>query len=484
MAEKFTSKTEYMATLRDRTRIESITSQVNVKDPKVAGELYKRLKDKPAYFETETGRRFMQSLLITYRSAVRPGGSVAPDEDDWRAKGSPAVKTGNFAINEGAADMAPGDRRRKTERPAGTAKSNDSVSRSASKKRGETARPAASKITIVEGPQNLRSRYNGRVEAHMEALDELTSGRREYNEFWDEPEETEETEDIAGKNKKRIKRLLILAGAVASIVLAVLLGKEISYRIENMRSKRKLAELQQIVTQHTETRNDDITKAHAATTDDRQPGEGEENDLTPAPTEAPAAPTLLPEYKELYSRNPDMVGWIRIPGTIVNYPVMQTADDMEYYLYRDFDRGDDKNGLPFADTRSDVFKPTANVLIYGHCMNSGAMFATLLEYKNRDFYEAHPVICFDTVYGRAEYEIIACFQSRVAFIDEKTFRYYNFIDTDSEEEFNEFIKNVKSMSYYDIPATAQFGDSLITLSTCDKEIQNGRMAVVARKITK
>ena len=112
------------------------------------------------------------------------------------------------------------------------------------------------------------------------------------------------------------------------------------------------------------------------------------------------------------------------------------------------------------------------------------MFASLLDYKNKDFYEAHPVICFDTVYGRAEYEIIACFQSRVAYIDEKTFRYYNFIDTDSAEEFNEFISNIKAMSYYDIPATAEFGDSLITLSTCDREIQNGRMAVVARKIRK
>ena len=183
----------------------------------------------------------------------------------------------------------------------------------------------------------------------------------------------------------------------------------------------------------------------------------------------------------MYEKNQDMVGWIRIPDTRINYPVMQTKDDMEYYLRRDFYGNEDVNGLPFLDARCDVEKPSTNLLIYGHSMNSGAMFAGLMDYKDYEFYQKHKIIYFDTVRERGEYEVVAVFQSRVAYVDEVAFRYYNFIQADTQEEFNSFISAVEQLSYYDTGVDVEYGDELLTLSTCDREITDGRLVVLAKK---
>ncbi len=503
MAERFTDKTEYMASLRDKNRIESIKARVDINDPKVAGELYNRLKEKPAYFETEVGRKFMQSLFVTYKGAKRLsmpapklGEDAAPADVRKSAPGvpgsrkAPGMTTGNVSAPD-----------RKNVFSSITAKLSGETP-----KKIEKPAAKASKITIVEGAENLKVKYNRSIfmdNESLDALDVLTNTKREYNDFWDGESDMAEDYEPApdpAKRRKRMKALLIATAGVAAVFLAIFLGKEISDRIENYNSKQKLAELQNIVSRNSGGKRslEEVTHAHAAEpTKAQENGEGtdtgrtgsesggalqgsEGNETQPEPTQA-AAPVILPEYAELYNRNPDLVGWMNIPGTIINYPVMQTKDDMEYYLYRDFDRGNDKNGLPFVDARSDVFEPTANVLIYGHCMSSGAMFASLLNYKDKAYFDAHPVIYFDTIYEHAEYEIIACFQSRVAYVGENVFRYYSFIDTDSEAEFNDFVTNIKAMSYYETGETAEFGDSLITLSTCDKEITNGRMVIVARK---
>ena len=501
MADKFADKTEYMASLRDRSRIEAITSQVNVNDPKIAGELYRRLKARPSYFETETGRKFIKSLFVTSEGAKRMSepAPFIPDEDDE------AFRVFEDRTSAGRRDLS-GSKESAGRRDASVsgestgkrditwstepaAKQDSAVKATATSGK----RPANSKITIVDGPETLKERYNAPSESavkereRMRAIDEITSSKHEYNEFWDDPDEAPQPDPVdIEKRRKRTRRLLLLVGAAAAVALGIFIGNEAAYRIQNSRSMKKMAELQSIVSRGSSTGNTEKTPenkpstevidAHAA----EHSGSGDKPEVTAEPTEAPE-PTILPEYAELYARNNDMVGWISIPGTTVNYPVMQTPEDMEYYLLRDFDRKDDKNGLPFADSRSDVFAPTTNVLIYGHCMNSGAMFATLLNYKDQAYYKEHSVICFDTIYERREYEIIACFQSRVAYTGENVFRYYSFIDTDSETEFNDFVTNIKAMSYYNIPTTAQFGDELITLSTCDREITNGRMVVVARR---
>ncbi|MDD6483390.1 MAG: class B sortase [Clostridiales bacterium] len=205
---------------------------------------------------------------------------------------------------------------------------------------------------------------------------------------------------------------------------------------------------------------------------------------TPAPneTEPPkyAQNGMLNAYFELASKNPDMVGWIKIPDTKVDYPVMYSNQSNEYYLHRNFEKEYSDNGLPYLDYQCDLSRPSTNLIIYGHNMRSGAMFAALTKYKSREYYEQHPNINFDTLYEEGVYEIFAVFTTVVGSKDE--LYYTEFIDAQTPEEFEAFINSVKSRAYYDTGKTAHFGDRLLTLSTCSYNEKNERTVVVARRI--
>lgn len=191
---------------------------------------------------------------------------------------------------------------------------------------------------------------------------------------------------------------------------------------------------------------------------------------------------ILKKYKTLYELNNDVVGWITIDGTKVDYPVMQTVFDEEYYLYRNYYGKDAKEGLPFMDSRCMIGKPSTNLIIYGHNMKNGTMFADLLKYESKDYYDRHKYIRFDTLYEEAIYEIVAVFRSRVAFENENTFRFYNFIEADYESEFYDYYEMIRSMSLYNIDAEAMASDYLLTLCTCEYTVEDGRFVIVARKV--
>ncbi len=191
---------------------------------------------------------------------------------------------------------------------------------------------------------------------------------------------------------------------------------------------------------------------------------------------------VLKKYQSLYELNPDIVGWISIEGTNIDYPVMQTVYDEEYYLHRNFYEDSSTEGLPFMDNRCIISKPSTNLIIYGHNMKNGTMFADLLKYESKSFYEQHKYIRFDTVYEEALYEIVAVFRSRVAYKDEQTFKFYNFIEADLENEFEDYYNAIRSISLYDIDAEAISSDYLITLSTCEYTVDDGRFVIVARRI--
>ena len=188
------------------------------------------------------------------------------------------------------------------------------------------------------------------------------------------------------------------------------------------------------------------------------------------------------KVKELKSQNSDIVGWLEIPSTSINYPVLQGADN-EYYMTHNYKKQKSKNGSIFLTKDYNWEIPSSNLLIYGHNLNNGTMFQELLKYSNQSFYEQHPRIRFTTVDDDSEYEIIAVFKSRVYYKSEKNvFRYYFFVNAETEQEYNEFINNAKNASLYNISPTAKYGDQLITLSTCSYHVKDGRFAVVGRKI--
>lgn len=175
----------------------------------------------------------------------------------------------------------------------------------------------------------------------------------------------------------------------------------------------------------------------------------------------------------------NMVGWISIAGTTVNYPVMQTPNDPNFYLKHNFEKAYSDLGVPYIQEDCDL-AASDNLIIYGHHIKGQKMFGALESYKDKDFYEEHKSIQFDTLTEQAEYEIVAVFKT-VAYSSEG-FRYYDFVDAEDEKAFDEYVSKCKEFALYDTGVTAKYGDKLITLSTCEYSAQNGRLVVVAKKI--
>lgn len=190
---------------------------------------------------------------------------------------------------------------------------------------------------------------------------------------------------------------------------------------------------------------------------------------------------VLEEYATLYNKNKRLIGWIKIDGTNIDYPVMQTTNN-EYYLDHNYNQENDRNGSIFLDKDCDVVRRNTNLIIYGHNMKSGKMFGTLGKYSSRSFYEEHPTFQFDTIYEKGTYQVMYAFRSRIYNEDEVVFKYYQFIDAVSEKEFISNLQEMAEISLYDTGVTASYGDELLTLSTCDNSEEDGRFVVVAKRI--
>ena len=188
-------------------------------------------------------------------------------------------------------------------------------------------------------------------------------------------------------------------------------------------------------------------------------------------------------YKEWFLKNSDMVAWIKIPDTCVDYPVMWTPDDEEYYLRKDVDKKYDKTGTPFLDTESCMYPASTNLIIYGHNFKD-IMFYDVLKYEDEEYFKAHPYLY---LYGKDYehvYAVMAVFLSRVYYTTDTCFKYYKFFNAGNEDEFLDFYNNVKELSFYDTGITAEYGDKFVTLSTCSDHLPGGvgRFVLVAKEI--
>jgi len=204
----------------------------------------------------------------------------------------------------------------------------------------------------------------------------------------------------------------------------------------------------------------------------------EDVELADDPVQEPEELTAFEKYADVYAQNSDLVGWISIPGTRIDYPVMQTKDNPNFYLKHAFDKSYSSYGVPYMQENCDI-GISDNLVLYGHHMNNGSMFSDLCKYESEDFYREHKTIRFDTLTQQGEYEIVAVFKT-VAYSSEG-FRYYDFVNAENEDEFNAYIEKCKELALYETGVNAEYGDRLITLSTCEYSAQNGRLVVVAKK---
>ncbi len=190
---------------------------------------------------------------------------------------------------------------------------------------------------------------------------------------------------------------------------------------------------------------------------------------------------ILPELQEFYEKNRDLVGWINIPGTNIDYPVVQTPSEPNYYLYRGFDKKYSSWGCIYARESCNIYTPSDNVVLYGHHMKDNTMFAQLDKYKKEDFWKEHQTFTFDTLFEHHTYQVIAVFKTSANI--GQGFSYHTFNQAQDEEDFNAFMKEVHRLQFYDTGLTAEYGDMLLTLSTCEYTLNNGRFVVIAKRIS-
>lgn len=205
----------------------------------------------------------------------------------------------------------------------------------------------------------------------------------------------------------------------------------------------------------------------------KQPGGGPEETTLPPETE----PRMLPQYQPLYEKNPDFFGWVKIEDTKVDYPVMYAPQELEKYLHHDFNGNYYYGGTPYLDVR--CTPDSDNLLIYGHNMPDGSMFKGIMKYEQKNYWQEHPTVIFDTLYAEGEYAVLAAFYDRVYYSDENCFKFYNVIDLNTEEDYRDAISSFKAKSIYDTGLNPEFGTRLITLVTCAYHTENGRFVLVA-----
>lgn len=232
-----------------------------------------------------------------------------------------------------------------------------------------------------------------------------------------------------------------------------------------------------------------------ATTNEREDDAPEISDEPLETTEPTLTPEEEPEelyakyYLDLKAENNDLFGWITIEGTNIDYPVMFTPDDPNFYEHRNWNKEKCYSGGTSiwldGNTQTDGINfLNNNVIIYGHNLKNGTMFASLKNYTDESFYKEHKYIQLDTLYEKQLYEIICVAKAAVYYNNPPAgaYLYYEHQELNSEEEFDEYLDNARQKECYTIETSAEFGDQLITLSTCNYWTKDGRLIVIAKRI--
>lgn len=201
------------------------------------------------------------------------------------------------------------------------------------------------------------------------------------------------------------------------------------------------------------------------------------NNETAVPTDDTSEPSEdtepMRDLSALFAQNRDCIGWLSIPNTTINYPVMHTPENPQKYLRRSFYGAYSQSGVPFLDYRCSL--DSTNLIIYGHNMKNGTMFSDLKNYLDQTFLEEHPTIELQTADGMDKYTVFA-----VAAV-QKTDAWYSFIAAADSADFTGQIEMVIQKSLYDTGITPVLGQQILTLSTCYGSGKDGRLLVAAVK---
>lgn len=199
-----------------------------------------------------------------------------------------------------------------------------------------------------------------------------------------------------------------------------------------------------------------------------------------AEAEQAERPEPLKQYREIAGQYPDFFGWVKVPGTKIDYPVMQSQDS-GFYLDHDYTGEPSREGAVFVDAGTKDFPLDNLVVVYGHNMKNGNVFGELKKYTGEEFVSEHPDVYFDTVYESNEYQIAAVLKTHILYETEEGFRYYQTFGYRSEEEFQECMEFIEENAVLETDEELVYGDEILMLSTCEYSQENGRLVIVAKK---
>lgn len=263
-------------------------------------------------------------------------------------------------------------------------------------------------------------------------------------------------------NKKSVPYIMLIIGLTGMIVSGIYLY---NYWMPRIRAEKELDSVNDLIEDSDENREPYVRRDSIDVTKEDDTNEHK---------------IRHSKYDKIYEENPDFVGWLEVPGTAINYPVMQTKSNEQKYLHLSFYGNWAYEGVPFCSAISDIVRPSDNILIYGHHMKYGTMFHNLTKFENKDFYKEHNIFYFDTIYRSGTYEIVGVVKTD---INPGSYEYWNVADCNAEE-FYRYVDWIKEKSIYKIDAinNVEYGDILVTLSTCEYHTTNGRLIVVGKMI--
>lgn len=249
-------------------------------------------------------------------------------------------------------------------------------------------------------------------------------------------------------------QLIINTLKICGLIITVLVVSVISYvGISNYTSLKEVTKIQEKVKQTIE--------------------EAEVEEVVPESNERVIKNTYI---SSLFSINPDVIGWLKVNNTNVDYPVVQPKEleKDEYYLKHNLYNEKDRNGWIFMDYRNSVYNLDANTIIYGHTMYySNVMFGTLSKTYKKDWY-TNPdnlIISFNTLYETMNFEIFSIYK-----VPTTTDYLTTYFETD--DEFNKFVKLITDRSIHNFEVEVKPGDKILTLSTCSGD--SGRLVIHAK----
>ncbi|MDO5418143.1 MAG: class B sortase [Lachnospiraceae bacterium] len=267
--------------------------------------------------------------------------------------------------------------------------------------------------------------------------------------------------------------ILVFVGSGALLVQKILAQKKNDGRLENLSNLVAEAVEQEEsagMTAGTETKGGAEKDAETQA----------ERELTPEEIRA-AREARVKAYGKIKEQNPDLVGWVKVEGTKIDYPVLQSLWQPNFYLDHNFDKAYSRYGAPYVAEECDLTADCPNILVYGHHMKNGSMFAALDGYTEKSFFKEHPVIQFDTLEEYGDYQVMGAFT--MSAVDQNN-PLYSWITGGNQEAFENYVSYVKQHSFYDTGVEAQWGDHLVSLITCEYTHQDGRLIVVGKRIEK